>query len=323
MEMIRFNILTIFILLSSITMGQDVEFSQFYSSATYLNPSLAGLREDNVFAMTYRNQWPAIKNAYESAYVSYERSLRGHNAGLGVFFINDVAGEGTLKRQQLALVYSKQVRFSHKLYGSFGLKGTYNVSSINWDALTWGDMIDLRKGVVYNTMQPMKRNSMSYVDAGAGAVLYTDEFFGGVSIEHLLRPDYGMLSLYNSTRIPLRYKVHLGGNIPINDAPNSINFTIAPQLIYTRQEKSSQLVVGGYAILNKISMGLWHRLKDSYIISLGTEIDKFRCSYSFDLGANKLIAHSGGAHEVSITFLFEHYRKEKKKKHKLMSCPKF
>jgi len=300
-----------------------VEFSQFYASKIYLNPAFTGLRGDNSITTTYRNQWPAIRHAYESYFVSYDRKLKEHEAGISIYFLNDVAGEGSLRRQSLAFIYSKQVRFSKNIYASFGLKGSYNINSINWNNLTWGDMIDARNGFIYTTNQPRGSNSEKHFDSGAGAIVYSDKIYGGIAIEHLNRPKFGMLSLYNNPRIPIRYKIHAGGNIPLQYMPNASKINIAPQIIYTQQSESKQLILGTYFILNKFSVGVWNRIKDSFILSAGLDNDNIRFGYSFDIGTNKLMTYSGGAHEISLTYLLDYKQKEKKKKYKVISCPLF
>ena len=303
--------------------AQDVEFSQFYASRVYLNPAFAGLKGDNSFTTTYRNQWPGIQNAYDSYFMSFERKMKQHNAGLSLYYIGDIAGEGNLRRQAFTFVYAKQVRFSKNFHGSFGLKAGYNINSINWSNLTWGDMIDARQGFVYSSNQPRGNNSEQFFDAGGGAIFYTDKLYGGIALEHLNRPKFGMLQLYDDSRLPVRYKVHFGANIPVSYMPNASQFNVAPQIIYTRQGTAQQFVVGSYVILNKFSLGVWHRVKESMIFNAGVEHDQFRFGYSYDLGTNKLMAYTGGAHELSLTYVFDFYNKEKVKKFRVLHCPSF
>ena len=78
-------------------LAQDVEFSQFYTSKNYLNPAFTGLSSDQSFSSVYRNQWPSIKNAYESYFVSFDRRIKGREAAVGIYYLGDVAGEGALQ----------------------------------------------------------------------------------------------------------------------------------------------------------------------------------------------------------------------------------
>jgi type IX secretion system PorP/SprF family membrane protein len=304
-------------------LAQDVEFSQFYTTKNYLNPAFTALTNDQSFSSTYRNQWPGIKNAYDSYFVSFDRRIKGRDAGVGIYYLGDIAGEGALRNQSIAFQYAKHIRFSKKIYGSFGLKGSYNSRSILWDRLVWGDMLDARQGIVHTTNQQQGASSEKYFDSGTGFIIYTDKIYGGIALEHLNRPKQGLLSLNETQRIPIRYKLHFGGNIPIQSVPNAALVTLSPQLIYTRQGNSNQTTIGTYLSYNQFSLGVWHRLKDSFIVLLGVTQDNFKFGYSYDLGTSKLMSHSGGAHEVSITYSMDFQKGKRKRKYKAMACPIF
>ncbi len=325
MKQLSLNFSVLFISVLSLMTGnaQDVEFSQFYSTKNYLNPAFTALSHDQSISSTYRNQWPGIKNAYDSYFVSFDRSLKGKEAGWGLYYLGDVAGEGALLKQSLAFQFSKQIRLSRYTYASFGLKGSYNSVSIKWDQLVWGDMLDAREGVVYTTQQQQGASNEVFFDAGAGFLMYSDYFHGGVSVEHINRPKHGLLSLYEDERIPVRYKLHLGGNIPIQTLPNAPLVQLSPQVIYTTQGNSGQATIGAYVTYTQFTIGVWHRLKESVIFLVGMKKDGFQIGYSYDLGANNLISHSGGAHEISLTYGFDFHNKSKQRKYRTISCPVF
>lgn len=304
--------------------SQDVEFSQFYATKNYLNPAFTALTHDQSFTSTYRNQWPVFENAYNSHFISYDRKLKKYEAGFGVNYINDLAGEGSLTRQSLAFQFSKQVRFRKNLFGSFGIKTSYNINSIIWDNLTWGDMIDARKGFIYSTNQPRGAAKESFFDVGSGFILYSKKVFGGIAVDHLNQPSLGLLSIYDDSKLPIRYKVHGGAKFRLYESPNITEMYIAPQFIYTQHGNSKQLNIGAYFNYSFLTIGVWHRIKDSFVFLVGLEQNKYRVGYSYDLSANKLISHSGGAHELSLTINFKNQnRNNKKSKYKAISCPVF
>jgi type IX secretion system PorP/SprF family membrane protein len=319
----RFFIKALIILFCGNANSQDIEFSQFYATKNYLNPAFSALSNDQSFTTSYRNQWPSIANAYDSYFVSYDRKIKNKEAGVGVYYLSDVAGAGALKRQSFVFQYAKHLRFGKEIYGSLGVKGGYNLNSIQWDKLTWGDMIDARKGFVYSTNQPQGSSNESYFDAGAGLIIYTDKYFGGFAIEHINRPNVGLLSLYEESKLPIRYKVHGGAKIPVQASPNATAVILSPQMIYTKQGNSQQLSVGSYITSGQFSIGVWHRLKDSFIVLAGIDHNSFRFGYSFDLGSNKLMVQSGGAHEISMTYNFDFHSKQKTRKFRVIYCPSF
>ena len=317
------RIIYILIVLPFIISAQDVEFSQFYSSGIYLNPALTGYKGDNCITSVYRNQWPSIPKSYNTQFVGYEKRIKKYNMGLGGYVLNDIAGEGSLKRQSFTLVYSKQLRLSKKIYASFGLKGGYVINTINWNNLTWGDMIDARKGFVYSTNQPRNLMNSNYFDAGVGGIVYTEKLYAGFAMEHINHPGDKLLSLYENHFIPVRYKVHLGGKFKLSPYPNRPSVYMSPQLIYTRQNKSQQFTYGSYFIFKNVIAGLLFRQKESVIFLTGVQKDHFRVAYSYDLGVTRLMNRSGGAHELSFGYIINSPDQFKKKKFKTLSCPLF
>lgn len=309
--------------------AQDVAFSQFYTARTYLNPAFSALSNGHIISTSYRNQWPSIQKSYNSNLVSYSRSLDKSGAGISCYFLNDIAGVGSLRKQTYAAQYAKRVRIGKNIYGSLGLRGSYNVNSINWGKLKWGDMIDSRKGFVYSTDQPVGLAKTTYFDMGSGLIIYSDKFHVGAVMEHINKPKISLLSISESSKMLIRYKLHLGGNFKLQSSPTRILVNISPQLIYMSQGENKQVSIGTYLDFgnfkskSKLVIGAWCRLNDSFIFLVGVQEKKYRIGYSFDLGINKLISHSGGAHELSITYSFEFKNKNKRRKVKAFDCSYF
>src|SRR3954468_9335596 len=87
----------IFLLNSKLLFSQDMHFSQFYSSALYLNPAFTGADVCSRFSLTYRNQWPGVSKAYKSYLASFDHYIAPYNIGIGLLIGNDVAGTGELR----------------------------------------------------------------------------------------------------------------------------------------------------------------------------------------------------------------------------------
>ena len=183
-------------------------------------------------------------------------------------------------------------------------------------------MLDARKGIAYNTQQQRGATNQSYFDTGSGFIIYSEKMQGGVALEHINRPKQSLLSIYSEEKIPLRLKFHAGGNIPLQISPNAPLVTISPQLIFTKQSNSTQTSLGAYVTYSLFTIGVWHRLKESMIILVGIKKDGFQFGYSYDLGVNKLIAYTGGAHELTLAYGINTHH-EKKKKYRLIDCPMF
>jgi type IX secretion system PorP/SprF family membrane protein len=101
-------------------------------------------------SLNWRDQWPAISGEFVTYSASYDQHVEGVG-GLGLMFLNDKAGQGTLSISNISAIYSYQLNVSREFSIRFGFEGTYFQQRIDWDKLTFGDQIDARYGFVYET----------------------------------------------------------------------------------------------------------------------------------------------------------------------------
>ena len=309
-------LLSVSIALSST--GQDAHFTQFYANPVYLNPALAGLRGCPTVTMNYRNQWPGIKDAYTTYSTSFDKYSEKLKGGVGVNVFHDRSGGGRLTTTAASAVYAYQYQISKKVTIKLGGKATYVNKSIDWNRLVFGDMIDAREGIVYGTQQQFGE-PVHYADFSAGALLYTDYFFGGFAVDHLTKPAEGLLNRY-ATSLPRKYTFHAGANIPLGKM-RKMNRAISPNIMITKQHEFTQVNVGMYLRLRELVVGTWYRNKDSFILLAGIETSKFKCAYSYDVTTSGILQQSMGSHELSYSIFIP--CSNKKKKFRTLHCPVF
>ena len=309
-------LLSVSIALSST--GQDAHFTQFYANPVYLNPALAGLRGCPTVTMNYRNQWPGIKDAYTTYSTSFDKYSEKLKGGVGVNVFHDRSGGGRLTTTAASAVYAYQYQISKKITIKLGGKATYVNKSIDWNRLVFGDMIDAREGIVYGTQQQFGE-PVHYADFSAGALLYTDYFFGGFAVDHLTEPAEGLLNRY-ATSLPRKYTFHAGANIPLGKM-RKMNRAISPNIMITKQNEFTQVNVGMYLRLRELVVGTWYRNKDSFILLAGIETSKFKFAYSYDVTTSGILQQSMGSHELSYSIFIP--CSNKKKKFRTLHCPVF
>ena len=65
---------------------------------------------------------------------------------------------------------------------------------LDWDKLTFGDMIDPRRGFIYQTGDvPRGNGRRGFFDVSMGAVGFSKHFFFGGAVHHINRPDESMI----------------------------------------------------------------------------------------------------------------------------------
>src|SRR3979490_892289 len=93
--------IALFLTLLKMASAQDPNFSQFFASPLTLNPAMTG-KFDGLYrvAGNYRNQWPAIYNAFTTATISVDFDILRNKLsevdrfGVGIMAFSDKAGDG-------------------------------------------------------------------------------------------------------------------------------------------------------------------------------------------------------------------------------------
>lgn len=275
--------------------AQDPEFTQFYSNQLYLNPAFAGTKKCPRVVLNYRNQWPNITGSYITTAAAYDQRVEGLNGGLGFMVMQDNAAQ-TLKTLRASAIYAYHINISRKFTVNLGAEATFFQKSLDWNKLTFGDMIDPRRGFVYQTNDVPRGGTASGVDFSAGAVGYSELFYFGFAAHHLTQPNESLLS--NNTadsRLPMKYTGHVGAMIPIGgNGYTKSNTYISPNLLFRKQGTFTQLNMGLYVKSGAMTYGAWYRNKDAFILSVGIDADNFRIGYSYDVTISKLSLSSGG-----------------------------
>jgi type IX secretion system PorP/SprF family membrane protein len=297
-------------------LAQDPEFTQFYANPLYLNPALAGSNICPRININYRNQWPGISGTYVTTSASFDRYVFRIKSGIGLLVTNDNAGNGTLKTTNVSGIYSKQIPINRNFSINAGFQATYGQKSIDWNKLTFGDMIDERRGFVKYSEEIEGNGKKSYVDFSAGAVAFSKYIFIGFAAHHLTQPDEGLMG---NSKLPIKYTGHAGAIIPVGDKSNETS--ISPNILYQQQQDFRQLNLGVYITKGALVGGLWYRHSDSFIMLIGIQHGVFKAGYSYDITISKLTSASAGSHELSVGMNF--YCKKPRPKYRPGVCPSF
>ena len=317
----KYLIFTLMALCSTYSSAQDPTFTQFYANPIYLNPAFAGSHGCARFAGNYRNEWPSLSGNYVTYAFGYDQYFKNISGGFGVLATHDVQGQGTIQTSMLGLIYSYHLRVNRKFSMLFGARAAYYQKFLDWDKLTFGDMIDPRKGFIYQTGDVQRGGSRGFFDASAGMVGYSKNFFFGVAVHHLNTPDESMIK--GTSRLPMRFTGHMGAEIKLGQQSQYVNTTsIMPNIIYQYQNGFQELNIGTYVKYGIFTAGAWFRNRDAFILALGINTGQFKLGYSYDVTVSQLNnGTSGGSHEVSFGINLN--CKAKSPTFRTISCPSF
>jgi len=305
----------------NILFAQDPTFTQFYSNPLYLNPALAGSTGCPRINMNYRNEWPQLTGNYVTYSASFDTYSKDINGGIGLMATYDQQAEGTISTTMLGGIYSYNLKINRKTSLMVGARAAYYQKFLDWNKLTFGDMIDPRRGFIYQTNDIPRGGKRGFFDVSGGAVLFTKQFYAGVAAHHANQPDESMI--LGESKLPVRLTAHMGGTIPIGRRGRySDGTSIKPAVIYQYQNGFQELNIGAYLNYSSLNIGVWYRNKDAFVFILGAKTEKFNIGYSYDLTVSKLgNGLTGGSHEISMQINLK--CKKKAKNFRKISCPSF
>lgn len=300
--------LLLFMILSCVikAQGQDVIYSQFYANPIYLNPAIAGSKLSSRLTLNYRNQWPTINQGYNSLSASWDQPVQKLSGALGVIVNTDVAGGGIYNSFSANGIYSYRLEVSRTILVNAAVQVGYIQHRLDWSKLIFEDQA--------NQNVPTQLN-VGKVDFSAGLLAgFKESAYFGIAVNHLTRPDMS----YNSgttNRMDMRFTIHSGLLIDVKDGlegKDLRNLSISPNVVYVQQGKFRQLNVGVYANSYPLVAGVWYRHSfgnpDAAIFLVGFQQKNYKLEYSFDYTVSRLKIGSGGAHEVSMVFLFSNHK---------------
>ncbi|HNP48430.1 MAG TPA: type IX secretion system membrane protein PorP/SprF [Bacteroidia bacterium] len=318
--MLRKSLLWFFLLFSGVVLAQDPEFTQFYANPLYLNPAFAGTARCPRLALNYRNQWPALTGTFVTYTASYDQHVEALGGGVGLLVLNDKAGEATLTTTTVSGIYSYQLNVTREFSVKFGLQGTYFQKKVDWDKLTFGDMIDPRYGFIYETQEIRPNTNKSFWDFSGGILGYSNRYYGGVAVHHMTEPEEFYIKTSPGSKLPMKITAHIGAVIPIAGNRDGTTY-ISPNFLYQKQRDFQQYNIGLYVAKAPLVGGLWYRGGDAFIALVGLQQGIFKFGYSYDVTVSKLYNASAGSHELSLGLQFPCH--PKKKRFRTIKCPSF
>lgn len=306
-------------------LGQDPQFSQFYSNPLYLAPSFAGATGGSRICANFRDQWIALPSTFRTYSFSYDHYFAPFNSGIGFLAYRDVAGQGDLGTFSLGAQYSYNIKVKNTLFIRPGLHFSYRETGINWDQLTFINEV-MNSDPGQDRQAPLEQTRD--VDLALSTLVYSKAIWAGVNVDHLLRPN---VSLYaDKERVPIKVSVFGGVELVRRGRLlKPLDETMTLAFLLKNQGQFTQLDLGVYWLKNPFVLGLWYRglppfksneRGDAFVVLVGYKSRQFNVGLSYDITISNLIAHALGSVEVSASYKFLIPRRKKKGE---VPCPEF
>ena len=317
--------------------AQDPQLSQNFANPLLSSPAFAGLQDLNKIYLSHRNQWPNQSANYQYSAASVEISLGKINSGLGVTLSSDKQFS-SLQTTAISLQYAYHANLNEKTLLSMGIQGAAVFRSLDYSHLTYGDQLTafLTNGAMGNTADPLANqfvNSVHYGDFSAGLLLTHSSYWLGASVHHLNRPNQSLIKTSEDLIAP-KYSLQGGLSLPLGENKN-----LKPVVYLKNQGSFSQIDLGSSVQLDALVLGFSYRglpltkntaestsNRESLIGLIGIQNNRYSFGYSYDFTVSGLGVGSGGAHELSFSYVLNWdfgQRKSFQRYRQSFACPKF
>lgn len=312
------NILNIkHLLLGAVLLGstqlhaqQDPQYTQYMYNTVNINPAYAGSRGAMSIFGLHRTQWVGLDRAPVTNTLSVNTPIKNSKLGLGVSLINDRLGimdENTLS-VDVSYTLDFGGRENHKL--SFGIKGSANLLSLDYELLKRFHPDDANlTGQINNEFTP---------NFGAGVYYHSDHAYLGLSVPNFLTTDRYNDNDRNTSYSMMRQKMHfhvIGGYV--FDVNPSLKFKPAFLIKAVEGAPIQVDLTGNFMLYDKFTLGGAYRLDAAWSALVGFQItDELFMGYTYDSDIKALKNYNHGSHEIFVRFDLFH-------RNKRMNSPRF
>jgi type IX secretion system PorP/SprF family membrane protein len=330
------SLLAVALFLATQINAQDPHFSQYYTHASTLNPSLVGNYDGSFrLAALYRQQWNSAvgKAGYQTVgadidFCLLEGYLRTDKLAIGVGFFNDRSGTAGLSylNASLSVAYHKGFgkEGNHRL--SIGLQGAFVQKRI--EDPTFGDQFQGHNQTPLTASNEILTRGFYKFDFNAG--LYWRSNFRdriklgiGVGAYHLIEPKQSTvtnqktLETDKNSVLPRKYNVDFNLEAFIGKARK---VSITPEFLFMYQQPFMELLPGasvsyyfntGFRNNNSVSLGCRFRVggttPDAVIPMANVEFRNVRLGFAYDVNISSLHTSTinRGGFEISLAYIGE------------------
>lgn len=312
----------------------------------YLNPAKTGFfngawRVSGIARQQDNLKYDNNGKPYNSLVVGFDSPFKyaRQNFGAGLYVITDRSGNSTdnnnnIKLSQLRITGSLATEFkSGKNKIRIGIQpALVQFTADGKDYKYDGDVnpnpdYDDPNSIFSPSGNSPNRSSFKYFDLNAGA-LWTSRFGKftpviGVSLFHIVKPNYTVLSSSDKSRMPIRFVYNFGGSYKLGDKT-----TLYPNALFMSQSAAQDFVAGanfGYnlsdriELIEEIYLGAQFRMpsgknkatgkitnSDAPIIIAGVKLPRWNIGISRDIAISNIQSNfprQVGAWEVSVIYI--------------------
>ena len=298
---------------------QDAQFTQFMFNQLYFNAAYAGVEAERSVRVIHRSQWFGYdgtinaQGAPNTQVISYSQRLQNFNGGFGLHISNDNLGPSN--NLELMASASKFFVLPNGASLSVGVRAGFFSSAIDFDELVVVDPTD----VIANLSG---KESQLRPDIGVGVLYRKGNFFGGLSANHLLEPEFDFGEDQLSNQLNRHYYLTAGYDYALTP-----QLTITPSLLLKSVGLNTYnvdvSVIGKYN--DKLWAGLAYRQSESASAMFGYKVwgDKLTLAYAFDFVISDRDSKEPTSQEFMLIYNFSKSNRTPKAGRSIIRTPRY
>ncbi|SHJ77307.1 type IX secretion system membrane protein, PorP/SprF family [Maribacter aquivivus] len=282
--------LVLFSLLSFNAYSQkEPQYTQYMYNIGSFNPAYVGTVENPEFSGLYRAQWVDIPGAPRTFRFGANLPFKNEKVGLGINIVNDELGPATQTYADIS--YSYQIMVTDETKLSFGIDA--GGSFLN---------VDFSKGTFENPGENLSQEMLSkfYPTVGAGAFLYSEDWYLGASVPNFLTEGVYNDEIASVVEDKLQFNFIGGYVFELSD-----NLKFKPAFLVNTISGSPVNVnlSSNFLISDVVTAGVSYRLDNAFSGLAGFQISNtLFAGYSYDYNTNLLGDFNSGSHEIILKF---------------------
>ena len=268
---------------------QNPHYTQYMYNMNVVNPAYMidepGLMEVGTL---YRSQWVGIEGAPKTGNVFANIPLND-KIELSVSYLNDRIGD-VVNQDLFNIDFAYRINLTEDLNLSFGLKA--GIDNLRFDF----------SGTNVSSDALFQNTSKTVLNIGAGAFLFKEEFYVGLSSPNLIPSD---LDINNDVLYQNAIHVFLiGGYVfTLND-----DFKLKPSTV-VKMVSGAPLsfdISANAMYVDRFELGVSYRYQDAVTALAGFKITpELRIGYAYDFNTSALNDFNSGSHEFMLTYRFD------------------
>ncbi|MGB3591164.1 MAG: type IX secretion system membrane protein PorP/SprF [Nonlabens sp.] len=281
---------------------QDPQYTQYMYNQNVINPAYAGTEDAFKATALYRQQYSGLDGGPETLTFSGSTPL-GERVGLGLNFINDEIGP--VKEQNVSGDFSYRLPMNERITLALGIKAGVSFLDVNLNStfpIVPGD--PLLSGQVNET----------FLNIGAGAFLYSDNWYLGASVPNFLNSTHVDTDARKFGSEEQHYFVTGGYVFGVSE-----NFKLKPHFLVKgafESPVSFDVNLNGL-FYDRFELGVSYRHEDSFSgLASVLVTDNIRVGYAYDRVTSDINFVAPSSHEFFVSFNFAFPRK-------VMQSPRF